>query len=119
MLMDLLQRWPPLYARIALAAAFLNAVAGRFGLWTGQVRWESFERLLAAEAEALQAWVDALGGVRPQRLLGLNERLDLPTRQLESLVAKRRQHPTRVFQELLPEVFVGEHTADKELHGLL
>jgi hypothetical protein len=49
----------------------------------------------------------------------LNERLDLPTRQLESLIAKRRQHPTRVFQELLPEVFVGEHAADKELHGLL
>src|SRR4029453_315925 len=69
--------------------------------------------LLAVEAAALQAGVDALGGGRPQRLLGLNERLDLPTRQLESLVAKRRQHPTRVRQELLPEIFVGEHAPDK------
>jgi uncharacterized membrane protein YphA (DoxX/SURF4 family) len=53
--MDVLQRWAPRYARIALAAAFLNAVAGRFGLWTGQVRWESFERFIARTAE-LDAW---------------------------------------------------------------
>ena len=53
--MDVLKRWAPRYARIALAAAFLNAVAGRFGLWTGQVRWESFERFIARTAE-LNAW---------------------------------------------------------------
>jgi putative oxidoreductase len=53
--MDVLQQWAPRYARIALAAAFLNAVAGRFGLWTGQVRWESFERFIARTAE-LNAW---------------------------------------------------------------
>jgi uncharacterized membrane protein YphA (DoxX/SURF4 family) len=52
---DVLQRWAPRYARIALAVAFLNAVAGRFGLWTGQVRWESFERFVARTAE-LNAW---------------------------------------------------------------
>jgi hypothetical protein len=28
-----LDRWGPLYARIALGGAFLSAVAGRFGLW--------------------------------------------------------------------------------------
>jgi hypothetical protein len=31
MLLDGLQRWAPRYARIAIAAAFLSAVAGRFG----------------------------------------------------------------------------------------
>lgn len=53
-----LERWAPRYARIAIAAAFLSAVAGRFGLWTGQVRWESFERFLARTAE-LNAWAPA------------------------------------------------------------
>ena len=52
---DVLQRWAPRYARFAIAAAFLSAVAGRFGLWTGQVRWESFERFLARTAE-LNQW---------------------------------------------------------------
>ena len=50
-----LRYWAPRYARLALAAAFLSAVAGRFGLWTGQVRWESFDRFLARTAE-LNAW---------------------------------------------------------------
>ena len=52
---DVLQRWAPRYARFAIAAAFLSAVAGRFGLWTGQVRWESFERFLERTAE-LNQW---------------------------------------------------------------
>ena len=71
------------------------------------------------DTATLQAWVDARGGVRPQFPLRLDERLDLATRELEALVPKRRQHSARVFQELLPQVFVGEHTADKELNGLL
>jgi len=50
-----LQRWAPRYARIAIAAAFLSAVAGRFGLWTGQIRWDAFERFMARTAE-LNAW---------------------------------------------------------------
>ena len=33
-----------LYARIALGAAFLSAVAGRFGLWQGTLDWEYFAR---------------------------------------------------------------------------
>ncbi len=55
MSIDVLLRWAPRYARIALAAAFLSAVAGRFGFWTGQVRWESFERFVARTAE-LNGW---------------------------------------------------------------
>lgn len=52
---DVLHRWAPRYARIAIATAFLSAVAGRFGLWTGQVRWDAFERFLERTAE-LNAW---------------------------------------------------------------
>jgi putative oxidoreductase len=39
------------YARLALGAAFLSAVAGRFGLWTG-ARWaEAFARFIGYTAE--------------------------------------------------------------------
>jgi uncharacterized membrane protein YphA (DoxX/SURF4 family) len=49
------ERWAARYARVAIGAAFLSAVAGRFGLWTGQVRWESFDRFLARTTE-LNQW---------------------------------------------------------------
>jgi uncharacterized membrane protein YphA (DoxX/SURF4 family) len=52
---EALQRWAPRYARIAIAAAFLSAVAGRFGLWTGHVHWDSFQRFIERTAE-LNAW---------------------------------------------------------------
>lgn len=52
---DVWQRWAPRYARLALATAFLSAVAGRFGLWTGQLRWDSFERFHKRVA-VLNAW---------------------------------------------------------------
>ena len=52
---DVAERWAPRFARFALAAAFLSAVAGRFGLWSGQVRWDSFERFLARTAQ-LNQW---------------------------------------------------------------
>jgi putative oxidoreductase len=54
-LVDRLQRWAPHYARVAIAAAFLSAVAGRFGLWTGQLRWENFAGFIERTAE-LNAW---------------------------------------------------------------
>jgi uncharacterized membrane protein YphA (DoxX/SURF4 family) len=49
------ERWAIRYARVAIGAAFLSAVAGRFGLWTGQVRWESFGRFIQRTAE-LNGW---------------------------------------------------------------
>jgi putative oxidoreductase len=52
---DILQRWAPRYARLAIATAFLSAVAGRFGLWTGQIRWDYFQRFIERTAE-LNAW---------------------------------------------------------------
>jgi uncharacterized membrane protein YphA (DoxX/SURF4 family) len=46
-----LQRLGMLYARIALAAAFLSAVASRFGLWDGHFDWENFARFTRYTAE--------------------------------------------------------------------
>ena len=46
-----IERWAVRYARIAIAAAFLSAVAGRFGLWTGELRWDSFDRFIQRTAE--------------------------------------------------------------------
>jgi putative oxidoreductase len=37
-----LERWGRLYARIALGAAFLSAVAGRFGLWDRKIDMSYF-----------------------------------------------------------------------------
>lgn len=37
-----LERWGKLYARIALGAAFLSAVAGRFGLWDRKIDTKYF-----------------------------------------------------------------------------
>jgi uncharacterized membrane protein YphA (DoxX/SURF4 family) len=54
-LLGAIERWAPRYARVAIAAAFLSAVAGRFGLWTGHLRWDSFERFIQRTAE-LNAW---------------------------------------------------------------
>jgi putative oxidoreductase len=52
---DRLEPWAARYARVALAAAFLSAVAGRFGLWSGQVRWENFDGFIERVA-VLNAW---------------------------------------------------------------
>jgi putative oxidoreductase len=44
-------RWAVRYARVAIGAAFLSAVAGRFGLWTGAPWAESFGRFIQRTAE--------------------------------------------------------------------
>jgi putative oxidoreductase len=45
------ERWALRYARVAIGAAFLSAVAGRFGLWSGHFRWENFEGFIQRTAE--------------------------------------------------------------------
>ena len=45
------QRWAVRYARVAIGAAFLSAVAGRFGLWNGSVDWANFDRFILRTAE--------------------------------------------------------------------
>lgn len=46
-----LDRWGSLYARIALGAAFLSAVASRFGLWHGKPGLGYFAGFLEYTAE--------------------------------------------------------------------
>jgi putative oxidoreductase len=46
-----IERWAMLYARLALATAFLSAVAGRFGIWDRSVDWAHFERFMRRTAE--------------------------------------------------------------------
>ena len=55
---DTVERWAVRYARIAVGSAFLSAVAGRFGLWSGQFHWENFDRFIHRTAE-LNAWAPA------------------------------------------------------------
>jgi uncharacterized membrane protein YphA (DoxX/SURF4 family) len=45
------EQWAARYARIVVAAAFLSAVAGRFGLWSGRFNWSNFERFIQRTAE--------------------------------------------------------------------
>lgn len=46
-----LQRWAPVYARLALAAAFLSAVASRLGLWSGEPAAQRFAGFIRYTAE--------------------------------------------------------------------
>lgn len=46
-----LERWGALYARVALAAAFLSGVAARFGLWGDQSSWKNFADFTRYTAE--------------------------------------------------------------------
>ena len=45
------ERWAARYARVAIGAAFLSAVAGRFGLWNGHLDWSKFTRFIERTAE--------------------------------------------------------------------
>jgi uncharacterized membrane protein YphA (DoxX/SURF4 family) len=45
------EQWAARYARVAVGAAFLSAVAGRFGLWTGHLNWDAFARFIQRTAE--------------------------------------------------------------------
>lgn len=53
--LETLRRLARGYARFALGAAFLSAVAGRFGLWSGEPVREAFGRFIARTAE-LNRW---------------------------------------------------------------
>lgn len=49
--MTALERWAPLYARIALGAAFLSGIMSRFGLWGEGVGYGTFVDFLKYTAE--------------------------------------------------------------------
>lgn len=46
-----LERWGVLYARLALGAAFLSAVASRFGLWDGTFNMNDFSDFISYTAQ--------------------------------------------------------------------
>ncbi|HET8624580.1 MAG TPA: DoxX family membrane protein [Gemmatimonadales bacterium] len=46
-----LERWTPVYARVALGAAFLSGIMSRFGLWGDGVGYGNFENFLKYTAE--------------------------------------------------------------------
>ncbi len=46
-----MEKWGVLYARIALGAAFLSAVAGRFGIWAGDPGLDHFTGFTRYTAE--------------------------------------------------------------------
>ncbi len=46
-----LERWGVLYARLALGAAFLSAVASRFGLWDGTFNMKHFADFIVYTAQ--------------------------------------------------------------------
>jgi putative oxidoreductase len=46
-----LERWARMYARVALGAAFLSAVAARFGMWGSQSGWKNFGDFQAYTAQ--------------------------------------------------------------------
>ncbi len=52
------EKWSARYARVAIGAAFLSAVAGRFGLWRGHLDWSAFARFIDRTAE-LNAFMPA------------------------------------------------------------
>ena len=49
--LDRLERFATFYARVALGAAFLSAVAGRFGLWSGKSPSTAFANFTRYAAE--------------------------------------------------------------------
>jgi putative oxidoreductase len=52
------EKWAARYARVALGTAFLSAVAGRFGLWSGHLNWDNFARFIERTRE-LNAFMPA------------------------------------------------------------
>jgi putative oxidoreductase len=55
---DTIETWAVRYARIAIGVAFLSAVAGRFGLWSGTFDLDRFARFITRTG-ALNAWAPA------------------------------------------------------------
>ena len=56
--LETINRWAVRYARVAIGAAFLSAVGGRFGLWSGALQWDRFARFINRTGD-LNAWAPA------------------------------------------------------------
>jgi len=47
------EKFARIYGRVAVGAAFLSAVASRFGLWTGEPALESFRKFIRYTSQVL------------------------------------------------------------------
>ena len=67
----------------------------------------------------MQARVDAIGGVGPETLVGLQERVDFALGQVKAKVTKRGQRLEGTAQELRAQLLVREQPTNDKLRGFL
>ena len=74
-------------------------------------------RLISEPTRPLKFRIDACCGVAPERSVGSNQRVDLGGRQLDPLIAQRRQGADRITQEFQTVFLVGHQATDDHLNG--
>jgi len=74
-------------------------------------------RLFSEPTRSLKVRIDACCGVAPERSVRSNQRVDLGGRQLDTLIAQRRQSADRITQEFHTVFLVGHQATDDHLNG--
>ena len=74
-------------------------------------------RLISEPTRPLKVRIDACCGVAPERSVRSNQRVDLGGRQLDTLIAQRRQCADRITQEFQAVFLVGHQATDDHLNG--
>ena len=74
-------------------------------------------RLISEPTRPLKVSIDACCGVAPERSLRSNQCFDLGGRQLDPLIAQRRQCVDRITQEFQTVFLVGHQATDDQLNG--
>ena len=74
-------------------------------------------RLISEPTRPLKVRIDACCGVAPERSVRSNQRVDLGGRQLDTLIAQRRQGADRITQEFQTVFLVGHQATDDHLNG--
>src|SRR5438034_9466068 len=73
--------------------------------------------LIGEQTRPLKVLVDACCGVAPERSVRSNQRVDLGGRQLDPLIAQRRQCADRIAREIQAVFLVGQQATDDQLNG--
>jgi hypothetical protein len=79
--------------------------------------WQGVPRLISEPTRPLKVPIDACCGVAPERSVRSNQRVDLGGRQLDPLIAQRRQCVDRITQEIQTVFLVGYQATDEQLNG--
>jgi len=74
-------------------------------------------RLFSEPTRPLKVRIDACCGVAPECSVRSNQRVDLRGRQLDTLIAQRRQSADRITQEFQTVFLVGHQATDDHLNG--